>query len=386
MKICAIICEFNPFHNGHKYLIETAKKLSGCDSVLCIMSGNFTQRGDICLLNKFKRARHAVLSGADAVLELPAPFAVAPAEIFAQGAIKILSSIPEVTTLAFGCEDCDKGAFLQSAELLINEPKEFTAYLNEQLNLGESYIKSYNYAFEKCGGKHGFLSMPNNILGVEYTKAILKYKSEINILPIRRIGCGYNDENLAQNYSSASAIRQNLNSDKVINNVPNYVYCDLKIEQDIQRIFKNYCLFSLLSTNKEQLKEVFGCTEGLENKLKNCEMQDFESIIANTCAKRYSASRIKRILCANLLKLYKYDALEFLQNDLYLKPLAINKDKIDLILSSLSKSSFPTVILQKNKNSLSVSAKKCFEICEFADKIWDFINNKKTYNYTFISV
>jgi len=164
------------------------------------------------------------------------------------------------------------------------------------------------------------------------------------------------------------------------------VYCDLKIEQDIQRIFKNYCLFSLLSTNKEQLKEVFGCTEGLENKLKNCEMQDFESIIANTCAKRYSASRIKRILCANLLKLYKYDALEFLQNDLYLKPLAINKDKIDLILSSLSKSSFPTVILQKNKNSLSVSAKKCFEICEFADKIWDFINNKKTYNYTFISV
>ena len=100
MKILAIICEFNPFHNGHRYLLEKAKKLSGADAVLCIMSGNFTQRGEICVLDKYTRAKHAILGGADCVIQLPAPFAVAPAEIFAKGAIKILSSIPEVAFLA----------------------------------------------------------------------------------------------------------------------------------------------------------------------------------------------------------------------------------------------------------------------------------------------
>ncbi|MDE7301231.1 MAG: nucleotidyltransferase family protein [Clostridia bacterium] len=93
MKICAIICEFNPFHNGHAYLLKKARELSGCDAVVLIMSGQFTQRGEICRTDKFLRAKHAVLSGADAVLELPAPFAVAPAEIFASGAVKLLAEL-----------------------------------------------------------------------------------------------------------------------------------------------------------------------------------------------------------------------------------------------------------------------------------------------------
>ena len=112
MKICAVICEFNPFHNGHKYLIEKAKRQSDCDAVLCIMSGNFTQRGEVCIFDKYTRARHAIAGGADCVIQLPAPFAVAPAEIFAKGAIKILSSIPDVTEIAFGCESADFKKFL----------------------------------------------------------------------------------------------------------------------------------------------------------------------------------------------------------------------------------------------------------------------------------
>ena len=93
MKICAVICEFNPFHNGHKYLIEQAKALSDCDKILCIMSGSFTQRGEICVMGKFDRARHAVLCGADAVIELPVAFAVAPAEIFAKGAFLGITTV-----------------------------------------------------------------------------------------------------------------------------------------------------------------------------------------------------------------------------------------------------------------------------------------------------
>ena len=115
MNFCAIICEFNPFHNGHKYILEQARRLSGCDGVLCIMSGSFTQRGEACVFDKYTRARHAVLSGADCVIQLPAPFAVAPAEIFASGAIKILSPIPQVKPLEFGCEDGEKKLFTNSA-------------------------------------------------------------------------------------------------------------------------------------------------------------------------------------------------------------------------------------------------------------------------------
>ena len=107
MKFCAIICEYNPFHNGHRYLLEHAKKLSGCDGILCLMSAAFTQRGEAAVMPKFVRAEHAVLGGADCVLQLPAAFSVAPAEIFAQGAVSILKSIPAVTHLAFGSENAD---------------------------------------------------------------------------------------------------------------------------------------------------------------------------------------------------------------------------------------------------------------------------------------
>ena len=137
MDICAIICELNPLHNGHAYLIESARRLTGCDAVLLIMSGSFTQRGEMCILDKYVRARHAILSGADAVIELPAPFAVAPAEIFARGAVKILSSIPDVKSLCFGCEEvADFGAV---AKYLSDEDGAFRERLSSLLENGEGY-------------------------------------------------------------------------------------------------------------------------------------------------------------------------------------------------------------------------------------------------------
>ena len=128
MKICAIICEFNPFHNGHQYLLSEAKKRTNADALLCIMSGNFVQRGEIAILDKYTRAKHAVECGADIVIELPTVFATSNAEIFASGAISILSKFPSVTHLAFGAEYADKTAFLETAKGLINEPgKRFTS-------------------------------------------------------------------------------------------------------------------------------------------------------------------------------------------------------------------------------------------------------------------
>ena len=379
MKILAIICEFNPFHNGHKYLLERAKKLSGADFILCIMSGNFTQRGEMCVLDKYTRAKHAISGGADCVIQLPAPFAVAPAEIFAKGAIKILSSIPEVNTLAFGCESGDKHSFIDAARLLTSESDKFKVKLNEMLSGGESYIKSYAAAFEACGGDSRLISNPNNILGLEYTKAILKANANIEILPIKRIGAGYNDRELKENYSSASAIRQNLNCSEIKSNLPDFVYDDLrnlKFSGEFDGMLRN----SLFKATTDDLKRVYGCGEGLENKLKSLENIPVGEIVEKATSKRYSSSRIRRILCANALELYRDDCEKYLSNDLYIKPLAIKKQCADSVLSALAKSAFP-VVTGIDSQKLTPTARECFEKDRKEYEIFNFLTHSDKKDY-----
>lgn len=376
MKICAIICEFNPFHNGHAYVLKQARRLSGCDKVLCIMSGCFTQRGDIAVLDKFTRARHAILSGADCVIELPACFSVAPAEIFAKGAIKILNSIPEITHLAFGCENAEKAEYLKSAQLLLNETEEFKKYLNKNLEDGDSYIRSYFEAYKHVGGSPELLEQPNNILGLEYEKAILSANSNINILPIKRIGAGFTDGEIKNDFSSSNAIRKNLTSPLINKNVPDFVYVDLKSATDAEK-FKWQARYDLISANPGQLKGIFGCNEGLENRLidiaKDCQ---YDEILLKCTTKRYSISRIKRILCANLLGIYEKDVKEYLASNLYIKPLAVKKDCADEILASLSKSDYPVIMRGRDKEKLNSSGKKCFELDTKVFTLYNLLSGK----------
>ena len=382
MKFLAIICELNPFHNGHKYLIEKAKETANCDAVLCIMSGNFTQRGDMCIADKYTRAKHAICGGADLVIQLPAPFAVAPAEIFARGAIKILSAIPEVTTLAFGCESGNKQDFINSAKLLIEESDKFRSVLCEKLSFGESYIKSYAAAFEACGGAKGLLNKPNNVLALEYTKAILRTNANINILPVKRIGADYNDGELKENFSSASAIRKNLKSETVRNNLPDFVYGDIKNFTACSE-FDGFLRNKLYLTNADDLKKVYGGGEGLENKLKSLENEPLETIIEKATSKRYSSSRIKRMLCANALELYQNDCEKYLKSDLYIKPLAVKKQRADELLSALAKSTYPTVT-GIDAEKLNPIAKECFEkdAKEFA--LYNFLTHSDKKDYMII--
>lgn len=382
MKILAIICEFNPFHNGHKFLIEKAKEITECDAVLCIMSGNFTQRGEMCIADKYTRAKHAVLGGADCVIQLPSPFAVAPAEIFASGAIKILSSIPEVKFIAFGAESDNKHEFINSAGLLIAESDKFKKILKEKLSEGESYIKSYASSFVACGGKKELLDDPNNILGLEYTKAILRLNANIDILPVKRKGANYNDNELKENYSSASAIRQHINSNQVKSNVPDFVYNDLiyiKQNYEFECMMRN-CLFKAQAVN---LKRIYGCGEGLENKLKSLELLPIDEIIKNTTSKRYSSSRIQRILCANMLELYRDDCENFLKADLYIKPLTVKKQCADEILSSLARSNFP-VVTGIDAEKLNPTAKECFKKDRREFNLFNFLTHSDKKDYMFL--
>lgn len=362
MKICAIICELNPFHNGHRYLIEQAKALSGCDFILCIMSGCFTQRGEICVADKFDRARHAVLGGADCVIELPTIFAVAPADVFAKGAIKILTQIPEVVMLAFGCESGSKEDFYQHAKLALEESVQFKKILSKNLAEGESYIRSYAAAFEAEGGKKEFFKQPNNILGLEYTKAILRAGAAIDILPIRRIGANHDDNQLKDDLSSASAIRNNLSSPLIAKNVPDFVFKDLKDNASAQKIFKETMRYELFRANISFMRKIYGCSEGLENRLKKFAFLPFDQLVSLATSKRYSSARIQRILCANLLKLYKNDSAEYLNEELDISLLAVNKECTDVI--------FPII----DKKTDNLHASKCKDCDRNAYRLWRFFN------------
>ena len=366
MKICAIICEYNPFHNGHLYQLREAKRISGADALLCIMSGNFVQRGEAAIMDKFTRAKHAVHAGADIVIELPTLFATSNAELFAKGAIHVLSSIPDVSILCFGCENSDKETLMQTAEKLNNEPKDVSKKIKEYVGNGLSYAKARAKAWDGQIPLE-LLTSPNNILGIEYTKALLSKGSAIEILPIQRIGAGYNDETIQENFSSASAIRAGLeDKDSIACNLPDFVLNDLpnSIHNSLDLLEKH----AILSVSAKKIADVCDCTEGLENAFKKAATlsQSFEETLTSP---RYTASRIRRIALQNLLNIQESMIRQSLCNPLYLRVLAVNKDRLD-VLSALSESAFPTLIRAHDDKQLMDTAKSCYDVDIYAEQIY----------------
>jgi len=369
MKICAVICEYNPFHNGHLYHLQEAKKLSGADAILCLMSGNFVQRGEAALLNKFVRAKHAVLGGADAVIELPTIFATSNAELFAKGAVSILSSIPAVSTLCFGAETADKNQFLSAARLLNNEPKKIGAKIKANMAKGMSYAKARANAW---GGllPNDLLSSPNNILGLEYTRAILQQSANINILPIARIGNGYHDTDIHSTFSSASAIRKAIEENKAYTNaLPRYVEEELpaRLEEKLDALEK----YALLTRTPEEIARICDCTEGLEYALQKAALQN-ASLSESLTSPRYTSSRIRRIALQNLLHVEENTVRACLTSPLYLRVLSIKKERND-ILTAFSKSAAITIARAHDENALTGNALSAFNIDLFAEKVYSLL-------------
>ena len=203
MKICGIICEYNPFHNGHIYHITEAKRRSGADAIVCILGEHFTQRGEAAVLPAAVRAKHAIFGGADAVISLPAVFATSPAEIFARGAISILSSLPSFSFLSFGAEHADSD-FFAAAEIL-NDESSYAETMKKYLSQGDSFALSREKAL-KGTAAFPLLSSPNDVLALEYARALLPKKRDVTLLPVERIGA-YKKEELTGSISSAAAIR-----------------------------------------------------------------------------------------------------------------------------------------------------------------------------------
>ena len=218
MKICAVICEFNPFHYGHLKCLEDAKAQSGADATMCIIGGNFSQRGEAMIVNKHVRARMAIEHGADIVVQMPTAYACASAEIFALAGVKIANSFKNITHLAFGVETKKPEILIELANFFLNEPKQYQTAIKKHLAEGNSLVVSRQKAledmvmadkaiFSEITEAVNILNKPNNVLAIEYLKALISTGSKIKPIFIDRSESNYHSEKLDGKNTSATAIR-----------------------------------------------------------------------------------------------------------------------------------------------------------------------------------
>jgi len=213
MRVVGIIAEYNPFHQGHAYQIHKVRELTQADFIVVAMSGNFVQRGAPAIFDKYTRAHAALLSGADLILELPVSVATGSAEAFARGGVKLLHDTGIVTDLCFGSECGDLSSLERLAAFLVEEPADYKLHLQNALKQGLSFPAAREQAVRLSDPSlpAELLGMPNNLLGLEYLKALHLYGSSIQPLTIQREGAGYHDAEVSSaQYSSASAIRAEL--------------------------------------------------------------------------------------------------------------------------------------------------------------------------------
>ncbi len=386
MKIGSIICEYNPFHNGHLYAINKIKSELKPDAVVCIMSGCFTQRGEPAVSDKYTRAKHAILAGADVVFELPAAFATAPAEIFAKGAVKLLSELKtEQNTLCFGMETPDKNALFKVAAALNAESREFKAVIRRELEKGCTLAHAKYEALKTTLNDeiaHELLKSPNNLLAVEYVRAILQGGNSLRIMPFEREGSAYLEKTLKKGKNpSATAIRELIsqkNRKKTVNFVPPFVYEDLPI---LPPRADEMIMAALHIKEKSELKQILDCTEGLENRIKALLKDNFtkDDLFAKLCTRRYTGTRLSRITLSALLGIKKTDVLKFLKSKLYLKTLAVNTKKSDLLSELQGKT--PFLVRKSDADRLQGAAADCFALDAFACDIYSCISGKRVNKY-----
>ncbi len=321
-KVLGIISEYNPFHNGHLYHLEQSKKLSGCDYTVAVISGNFTQRGSTSLVDKWEKTRMALANGVDLVIELPVLYSISSAENFADGSIKILNSLGIVDTLSFGAETSDIAVLSKIADVLTVEPTEYKNILSHELKKGLSFPKARENALLMYLGDirkySGVLSSPNNILGIEYLKALKKYKSNINPICIKRIESDYNSINFSNNIASATAIRnlvKNKSFDIIKDLVPESTYSILidnvqngHIVEDLS-IFEKEIIYVLRKMSIEEISNLPDVSEGLEYSIKKAadSCNSIVELLNLVKSKRYTSTRIQRILLYALLGITKKD-------------------------------------------------------------------------------
>lgn len=305
MTISGIICEYNPFHNGHMYQIEQTRE-AGATHIVAIMSGNFVQRGDCAIMSKWQRGESAINNGVDVVIELPCPYAVSSAENFAKGAVNILDSMGCIDMLSFGSESGDINTLEEVAHIA-----DRFAHSEELISLmegGLTYPNAMRELISSINPEYAdILSSPNNVLGIEYLRALSASDSSIRPFTIGRAGVEHDSVNISGQFASASMIRNMLLDGKDVSGL----MPDFPSGKDfaVLKNLENAILYKLRSMTADEIANIPDVAHGLENRIYNaarsaCTIEDLFELIKT---KRYTAARIRRIIICCLLNINKND-------------------------------------------------------------------------------
>ena len=373
--VLGIIAEYNPFHNGHLYHLKESKKATGAEYTVAIISGNFTQRGSTSIIDKWKKTEMALQNGVDLIIELPVLYSISSSENFAEGSIKILNSLGIIDFLSFGSETSDIKILNNFANILYDEPKEYKKILSNYLDTGLSfpkarenalleYIKNFEDVNTNFDNYKNILSSPNNILGIEYLKALKKYKSSIKPVCVKRSIADYNSSDISINTSiaSATAIRalvknQNFNTIKTV--IPEKSYSILAdcinsgcIIPDLN-CFEKEIIYVLRKMSIKEIANLPDVSEGLEFLIKKAvnSCNTLTELLNTIKSKRYTITRLQRILLYALLDISKKDMKLSKEVDSpYIRVLGFNDNGKKLI----------SKIMDKNPNQPLITSVKKF--------------------------
>lgn len=342
MRITGVVSEYNPFHKGHEYQLKTAKEKTACDGVVVVMSGNFVQRGEPAIIDKYRRAEAAVYGGADLVIELPVPFSFQNAEMFANAAIKELKKIP-VSSLSFGCESENVELLRSIAAVQLNPG--FGIEIKKEMDKGLSYPRALTNVVVKLLGPDAqdVISSPNNVLAIEYIKSTMRHNLNCDFAPVKRIGKAHNDATVSGSYDSATAIRKSILSGSSVhinsltkksNEAINSFYNEFKGLNNMNN-YLDIIYYKILELGADGLNDIYEVSEGLNNKIyenvfKYTNVDDF---IMSLKSKRYTYSKLRRMLLNILLDVKKNDIKLFMLTNVtnYIKVLGFNDVGRDII-------------------------------------------------------
>ena len=379
MKTAGIIAEYNPFHTGHEYQIKYVKEKLGADFVVIAMSGDFVQRGTPALFSKYVRAEMALKGDADLILELPVSSSTASAELFAKGGVQLLDGIGVTDILCFGSECGDTRILMELAKLLVDEPPEFQAALRLNLKEGMTFPKARSQALTEVLPEpwkyQQVLSSPNNILGIEYCKAILREKSSISPVAIKREGNDYHEKSLAENiFPSASAIRKAIMDTHNARTLENFLPESCRdvffqtvsdhnylLENDLDLIYR----YRLLQETEELLCSYLDMSHSLARRILSCRNQyeTFSQFANQLKTKDITHTRIQRALLHMLLHIHNVP-----EQMPYARVLGFRKSSASLLgeikkhsrIPLLTKLSDASKVLEENPHSLDLLEETTF--------------------------
>lgn len=384
-KVVGIIAEYNPFHNGHSYHIQNTKVLTGADFVVAVMTGNFTQRGNTSVVDKWEKTKMALNGGADLVIELPTIYSISSAENFANGAIKILNTLGIVDSISFGMEADDISTLNNISNVLYMEPPEYKAILEHELSKGSSFPKARENALmmylNDIKRYANVLKGSNNILAIEYLKELKKQKSNLVPIGVKREKVYYNSTKIIDEYASATGIRNLLlhnQLEEVRKVVPAKTYNLLlnNIRQGTYVLdittYNNEIIYKLRSMSVKEIANLPDVSEGLEYLIKDAsnKTNNLIELINKVKSKRYTQTRVQRILLYALLGITKKDMEISKKMTPYIRVLGCSENGKMLLSQMNSKAKVITSFKKFEKSNKNRKIKRILEIDKKATDIY----------------